>query len=217
MESKATVFVVDDDPEMRRSLTGLLEEVDLPVETYSNAREFLDAYDPASRGCLVLDVRMPGMDGISLQKTLKKKGVTLPVIVLTGHGDVPMAVGAVQRGAFGFLEKPFRAQPLLECINQALALDSETSRHREEKEAIAARVALLTPRQRQVMGLVVAGETTKTIAAALELSPKTVDHHRSQIMDKLQARSVADLVRTVQITENEPATFQNPRPAEESS
>jgi len=205
MESNGTVFVVDDDPEIRRSLTRLLEEVDLPIETYDNAQEFLEAYDPSRQGCLVLDVRMPGMDGITLHKTLQEKGITIPVIIITGHGDIPMGVEAVQRGALDFVEKPFRAQPLLERINQALAQDAETHRRQAKKEAIAARVALLTPRQSQVMALMVSGETAKTTAATLGLSVKTVDYHRAKIMEAMQARNVVDLARMVQVIENDQA------------
>lgn len=203
MESNGTVFVVDDDPQMRKSLTSLLEEVDLPVQTFGNAQEFLEAYDPACQGCLVLDVRMPGMDGIALHKTLQEKGSTIPIIIITGHGDIPMAVDAVQRGALDFIEKPFRVQPLLERINQALVQDAETRHHQAEKEAIAAGVALLTERQRQVMAFMVAGETTKSIAMTLGLSPKTVDHHRAQIMEKMRARSVVQLARMVHTVAND--------------
>jgi FixJ family two-component response regulator len=209
MESKSTVFVVDDDPEIRRSLTRLLEEVDLAVQTYSSAREFLEAYDPGCQGCLVLDVRMPGTDGIALQKTLKEKGISLPVIIITGHGDVPMAVEAMQRGALDFIEKPFRAQPLLERINQALTQGAENHRRQAEKDAVAARVALLTARQRQVMALMAAGETTKTIAASLELSVKTVDYHRAKVMETMQARSMVDLARMLQVVENDGQPLQN--------
>ncbi len=210
MKSKGTVFVVDDDPEIRRSLTGLLEEVDLPVQTFSNAREFLEAYDPTRLGCMLLDVRMPGMDGIALHKTLKNKGITIPVIIITGHGDVTMAVEAVQRGALDFIEKPFRAQPLLERIHQALSLDAENRRRQAENEAIATRVALLSQRQRQVMALVVVGETTKVTASILGLSTKTVDYHRAKIMETMQARSVVDLARMLEVIENgQPPPLQN--------
>jgi len=209
MPADGTVFVVDDDPEIRASLTRLLEEVDLTVQAYSNAQEFLESYDPNCQGCLVLDVRMPGMDGLALQKTLKERGITIPVIMITGHGDVRVAVDALRAGALDFMEKPFRAQPLLERVNQALAQDAESHRRQAESGAIAARAALLTERQRQVMALMVAGETTKTMAAALGLSTKTVDYHRAKVMETMQARSVVQLVRMVQVLEKAPQPLQN--------
>jgi len=209
MEYKGTVFVVDDDAEIRKSLTRLLEEVDLSVQTYGNDRQFLDACDPACQGCLVLDVRMPGMDGITLHKTFEEKGIAIPVIIITGHGDIPMAVEAIQRGALDFIEKPFRAQPLLERIHQALARDAERCQRQAEHEAIASRMALLTARQREVMSFMVAGDSAKTIAVALGLSVKTVDYHRAKIMETMQARSVVDLARMVQSVDNNGQSLQN--------
>ena len=152
---------------------------------------------------------MPGMDGIALHKTLTAQGITIPVIIITGHGDVGMAVEAVQRGALDLIEKPFRAQPLLERINQALVQDAEAHHRRADEEAIAARLTLLTERQRQVMSLVVSGETTKSIAMALGISPKTVDHHRAQIMEKMRARSVIDLARKVEAMGSTPQASQH--------
>jgi RNA polymerase sigma factor (sigma-70 family) len=188
---------VDDDGEVRQSLGRLLASVNLPCRAFGNAKEFLDAYEPAWPGCLVLDVRMPGMSGIELHKHLVAKGVAIPVIIITGHGDIPMAVDALQRGAASFLEKPVRPQQLLDQIQEALARDAQRRQLEKKRDALAAQLALLSARERQVLDGVVAGKSTKEIAAALGLSPKTVDFHRAKIMEKMQADSVASLVRMI--------------------
>ena len=197
MEPQGTVFVVDDDPDARQSLKRLIESVGLPVQTYGNAQEFLDAYDPSVRGCLLLDIRMPGMSGLDLQGELTAAGISIPIIMISGHGDIRMAVEAVQRGALDFIEKPFRAQPLLDRIHEALVRDTELRETEASKSAAAKRLAGLTFRERQVLDRVVAGESTKEIAANLGLSPKTVDWHRAKLMDKLQAHTPTELVRMV--------------------
>jgi two-component system response regulator FixJ len=194
-EFNGTVYVVDDDRSMRASLRRLLEEVSLRCEGFGTANEFLEAYDPTSPGCLVLDVRMPGMSGIDLHKRLVAEGVTIPVIIISGHGDVPMAADAMRRGAMDFMEKPVSPQLLLDRIQQALTRDAETRRARTERDAVAARVTLLTRREREVVDLAVTGMTNKQIAAQLGVSPQAVDAHRAKAMKKMQANNVTELVR----------------------
>lgn len=197
MASKSTVFVVDDDMDVRQSLTRLFASVDVSCRTFGNAKEFLDAYDPAWSGCLLLDVRMPGMSGIELHEHLVAKGVALPVIIITGHGDIAMAVEALHRGAVSFVEKPVRMEKLLDQIQRALASDEQRRQCEEIREALASRLAILTTQERRVLDGIVAGKSTKQIAVAMELSPKTIDFHRAKVMEKLQAGSIAGLVRTV--------------------
>jgi len=195
MPPEPTVFVVDDDPAMRDSLCWLLQSVDLHVETYPSADAFLAAYDPGRPGCLVLDVRMPGMSGLNLQDELRTRHIRLPIIMLSGHAEVPTAVRALKAGAIDFMEKPFSDELLLDRIRQAIDLDREQREAEARRTAVAARYALLTPREREVMELVTAGKANKVIAADLGLSPKTVEVHRAAVMDKMHADSVADLVR----------------------
>jgi FixJ family two-component response regulator len=195
MPPDPTVFVVDDDPAMRDSLCWLLQSVDLHVETYPSADAFLAAYDAARPGCLVLDVRMPGMSGLNLQDELRARDIRLPIIMLSGHAEVPTAVRALKAGAIDFMEKPFSDELLLDRIRQAIDLDREQRDAGARRAAVAERYALLTPREREVMELVTAGKANKVIAAELGLSPKTVEVHRAAVMDKMRADSVADLVR----------------------
>ena len=195
MPPEPTVFVVDDDPAMRDSLCWLLQSVDLHVETYPSADAFLAAYDAARPGCLVLDVRMPGMSGLNLQDELRARDIRLPIIMLSGHAEVPTAVRALKAGAIDFMEKPFSDELLLDRIRQAIDLDREQRDAGARRAAVAERYALLTPREREVMELVTAGKANKVIAAELGLSPKTVEVHRAAVMDKMRADSVADLVR----------------------
>ncbi len=195
MSPDPTVFVVDDDDAIRDSLRWLLESARLPVETFASASEFLTAFDAARPGCLVLDVRMPEMSGLELQERLAARGGSLPIIVLTAHADVPMAVRAMKNGAADFLVKPFRSQELLERIHAALRKDTEARAEAQRRAAILARLATLTAREREVMDLVVAGRSNKAIAAQLEVSTKTVEAHRTRIMEKMEADSLADLVR----------------------
>lgn len=205
MEAEPTVFVVDDDPGVRKALSLLMKSVGLNVEVFAGGQEFLTAYDRQRPGCLILDVRMPGMNGLELQDALKTRGMTVPVIILTGHGDVSMVVRAMQAGAVDFIEKPFRKQVLLERVRQALQQDVARRRDEAQHADARARLNLLTPRERQVLDLVVAGKHNKAIAAELGVSMKTVEFHRSKIMGKLQADSVAMLVRMVLTTREEQA------------
>jgi RNA polymerase sigma factor (sigma-70 family) len=197
METDPTVFVVDDDPAMRQSLRWLIESVNVAVETYATAQDFLAAYDPNRPGCLVLDVRMPGMGGLDLQAELARREIEVPVIIITGYAEVPTAVRALKSGALDFIEKPFSDQLLLDRIQQAIASDRQARVRRHERAALAARVAQLTPREREVMQLVVAGSSNREIAAELGLSVKTVEVHRARVMEKMKVDSLADLVRIV--------------------
>lgn len=193
----ATVFVVDDDAAVRESLSLLIRSMGLSVETFDSAQQFLSGCDPARAGCLVLDIRMPGMSGLDLQDTLGEHGIGLPVIFITGHGDVTLAVRAMKAGAVDFIEKPFNDQQLLDRINQAIEIDRVNRDVRDAREAAAARLALLSPREREVMERVVRGEANKVVAAELGLSERTVEIHRAKVMAKTGSRSLAELVAMV--------------------
>ena len=190
-----TVFVVDDDHGIRHAMELLLRSVDLKHEIFSSGNEFMDAYSPERSGCLVLDIRMPGLGGLELQERLIEQGDPLPVIFITGHGDVPMAVEAMQKGAVDFIQKPFRDQDLLDRIRSALETDRARRASREETEAIVARVERLTNREREVLDLVVTGKPNKVVAYELGVSQRTIEIHRARVMEKMEARSLADLVR----------------------
>jgi two-component system, LuxR family, response regulator FixJ len=190
-----TVFVVDDDRAMRESLSWLLDSVGLRVKSYATAADFLADHDPAQPGCLVLDVRMPGMSGLDLQAELARRGVELPTIVITGHAEVSMAVRAVKAGAIDFIEKPFSDQLLLDRVRQALEIDLEAREVRRRREDARRRLATLTAREREVLNLVVAGKANKEIASALGVSPKTVEVHRAHVMSKMCVDSLAELIR----------------------
>jgi FixJ family two-component response regulator len=194
-EERAVVFVVDDDPSMQRSLDSLLRSVGLDVRLFSSAHEFMRADRPDAPGCLVLDVRLPGMSGLTFQEELSKAGVALPIIFLTGHGDVPMTARAMKAGAAEFLTKPFDEQVLLDAIHAAIERDRGRRRDEASLAELKVRYGALTERERQVMKLVVAGRVNKQIAAELGLSLVTVKVHRGQVMRKMLARSVPDLVR----------------------
>lgn len=193
MNSDATVFVVDDDPDVLESLGELVASIKLPVQCYRSATEFLDDFDPQRPGCLVVDVRMPGMSGLELQEKIREEGADTPVIVLTGHGDVPMAVRALKNGAVDFLEKPYRAQALIDRIQQALRIDAESRAARAKREATAKRLATLTDRERSVVEMIASGMTTKAIAADFGVSTQAVDAHRSRAMKKLGINTVPAL------------------------
>jgi len=194
--SDATVFIVDDDEAVARSLRWLIESIRLEVETHASAHAFLDRFDPGRRGCLVLDVRMPGISGLELQQRLAaRRAYHLPIIFITGHGDVQMAVRAVQAGAFDFVEKPFNDQDLLDRIQRAIAWDAAQRDRESQREQLRALFAGLTAREREVLGLVVEGLSNKAIALELGLSAKTVEFHRARVMEKLRARSLTDLVK----------------------
>jgi len=195
MPDAPTVFVVDDDEAVRDALRLLIASVGLAVETFATAGELLAAVDAQTRGCLVLDVRMPGMSGLELQERLSAMGAVLPIIFITGHGDVPMAVRAMKAGALDFLLKPFHDQNLLDRIHQALDRDRDEVRELERRAALRERAATLTPREREVLDAVVEGHANKVIAGRLGLSQRTVEIHRAKVMEKMQASSLADLVR----------------------
>jgi len=192
-----TVFVVDDDEGVRNSLRFLLKSVGIACRTMASAKEFLDAYKPNQPGCLVLDVRMPGMSGIELQQQLNLRGAVIPVIFITGHGDIPMAVEAMQQGAFDFLQKPFRDQDLIDRIQRALERDSRSRTALAQRARILERLESLTPREQQVMSLMTRGMPNKVMAAELGVSQRTVEIHRARVMEKSDAASLAQLVRMV--------------------
>jgi FixJ family two-component response regulator len=194
-DKPATVFVVDDDAGVRSSIRLLLKSVGIPATPMASAQEFLDAFDPAQPGCLVLDIRMPGMNGLELQQQLNLRGAIIPVLFITGHGDVPMAVEAMQQGAFDFLQKPFRDQELIDRIHKALERDREAREALAQHDQIRAKLAALTSRERQVLDLLTQGKQNKVMAAELGISQRTVEIHRAHVMDKLGARSLAQLVR----------------------
>jgi two-component system, LuxR family, response regulator FixJ len=190
-----TVYVVDDDDGMRRALDTLLSTVGHKTAVFSRPSEFLANFKAESPGCLVLDIRMPDMSGLELQQHLNRIGSMLPVIFITGHGDVPMAVQAMKEGAFEFVQKPFRDQDLLDRINHALKQDAENRNTVARRAEVLQRLESLTPRERQVMDLVVDGAANKVIAIDLDLSERTVEIHRAKVMEKMGARSVAHLVK----------------------
>ena len=192
-----SVFIVDDDVAVRDSLKFLMRSVGHPVETFASAFEFLSSYRDDRPGCLVLDIRMPGMSGLELQKQLVERKAIIPIIFITGHGDVPMAVDAMKNGATYFIQKPWREQDLLDCINQGLEKDAIMRASLGEENLIRERLASLTPREREVMDLVVHGKANKVIAGDLDLSQRTVEIHRARVMEKMQASSLAHLVRMV--------------------
>jgi len=196
-EFPQTIHVVDDDEAMRDSMTWLLEGEGYTVACYDSAASFLGARNDRMRGCIVLDVRMPEMSGLELHEKLDALGSQLPIIFVTGHGDVPMAVSALQRGACDFIEKPFNNEDLLSRIRRALALDSQISARRQRDSVIEHRLRLLTQREREVMQLVVAGKLNKQVADELDISMKTVEAHRARVMEKMGVRTLAELVTAV--------------------
>ena len=193
--TNATVYVVDDDPALRESLGYLLQSEGLTVRTFEGARQFLSEHDRDARGCLVVDVRMPEMSGLQLQEYLAAEGSTLPIIVITGHGDVPMAVKALKNGALDFIEKPFADQQLLDRVHEALDVDRRLHGERAKRDDILRRLNRLTKRELEVMAGVAAGKANKVIAEELGLSPKTVEVHRARLMQKLEVDSLAQLMR----------------------
>lgn len=192
-----TVFVVDDDAAVRRFLRGLIASVGLRVEDYASAAEFLADFETGTPGCLLLDIRMPGMSGLELQRELTDRSVRLPIIILTGHADVQVAVHAMKAGAIDFIEKPFNNEFLLNRIQTAVATSLDNYDTHVKQAAIEYRIDHLTPREHQVLDLVVAGETNKCIAHSLDISEKTVEIHRAKVMEKMQTKSLAELVRMV--------------------
>ncbi len=195
METDAMVFVVDDDAPMRESIRNLIRSVGLRVELFSSAQEFLESSRPEMPSCLVLDVRLPGLSGLDLQKRTTEAGMEIPIIFITGYGDIPMTVGAMKAGAVEFLSKPFRDQDLLDAIQLALERDRKAREQRASLEVLRSRFALLTPREREVMARVVAGRLNKQVGAQLGMSETTVKIHRHQVMEKMGAGSLPELVR----------------------
>ena len=192
---KPAVYVLDDDDGMRRALVALIGTIGYDAIEFSRPTEFLRDFDPARPACLLLDVRMPEMSGLDVQRELNRRGAMVPVLLITGHGDVPMAVQAMKNGAFEFLQKPFRDQELIDGINRALKKDAENRQMLERHAEVKRRVDSLTPREREVMELVVDGRANKVIAIDLGLSERTVEIHRANVMEKMQAHSVAHLVK----------------------
>lgn len=191
------VYIVDDEASIRDSLAMLLRSVGLASQTFPDARAFLAAYQPHAESCLVADVRMPGMSGIELLEALRDRGALLPVVIITGHGDIAMAVRAMKAGAADFIEKPFHDQTLIDAVHRALArvADAVNAPANADTATLHARLASLSPREREVMALVVEGRPNKTVATRLGLSTRTVEVHRAKAMEKMQAESLADLVR----------------------
>jgi two-component system, LuxR family, response regulator FixJ len=194
-DNQQLVYVIDDDEAVRDSMGMLLESAELPYRCFDNARSFLDEHDDSQRGCLVLDIRMPGMTGLELQQRLASIGSSLPVIFITGHGDVPMAVEAMRQGALDFLRKPVNETDFLERIAYALDLESGNWHQKVDREQIRERIDSLTERELEVFQLVAEGMANKAVAGELGISERTVEVHRSQVMKKLDARTLAQLVR----------------------
>jgi len=194
-ETPPTVIVIDDDDAIRQSLKLLFHSVRLPVTLHASAQEFLQSFKIDQPGCLVVDVRMPGMSGLELQQELNLRGAMIPVIFITGHGDISMAVEAMQHGAFDFLPKPFRDQDLLDRIQRAIEKDAANRLEVGRDEQIRERLESLTPREREVLDLVISGKPNKIMAADLGVSQRTIEIHRARVMEKMHAGSLAQLVR----------------------
>ena len=197
MPCSTTVYVVDDDEAVRSSLDWLISSVNLPVRTFASARSFLETYRPNEIGCVVVDVRMPGMSGLELQRKLTEISDHTPIIIITGHGDIHMAVDAMKAGAFDFIEKPFDEQILLDLVQKAVERSAEAVQDHALREEIRRRLEMLTPREHEVLDLVMDGEPNKRIAIKLGICEKTVEAHRAKVMEKTQAKSVAYLIQMV--------------------
>ncbi len=196
------VFIVDDDEAVRESLALLLDSIGQKCASFNSAVDFLDGYNADMAGCIVLDIRMPGMNGLELQKKLNEIGCILPIIFVTGHGDVPMAVEAMQHGAVDFIQKPYREQDLLDKINQAIVLDEKQRQALQQRHSIIEKLASLTPREKEVMDMMVDGKANKVIAIDLGISQRTVEIHRARVMEKMETHSLAHLVKMVLAVEN---------------
>ncbi len=192
-----TVFIVDDDDAVRDSLRYLLESADLRVEDFASAEEFLEVYSPYRVGCLLLDIRMPGMGGMELLERLAERKFFLPIIIITGHGDVSLAVRSIKTGAFDFIEKPFNTEDVLARVNAGIALDKKYRYERLAYDAVEARISNLTPREKQVLDLVISDNSNKQIAQTLGVSIKTVEFHRARVMEKMHADSLLHLSQMV--------------------
>ncbi len=195
MNYRPTVFIVDDDLQVREFLRATVESAQLAVESFDTAEDFINSLDASRPGCVMVDVKLSGMNGLELQERLKERSINLPVIMMSGYGDIRMAVRAMKKGAISFIEKPVSAETVLDSVREAIAKDEK--RREEEKviEQVTQRLLRLTPRELEVMELVVAGNANKEVAAKLQLSEKTIEIHRAHVMKKMQAESVAELVR----------------------
>ncbi len=213
-QTEPKVYVVDDDEAVRDAISMLLDTVDISHEVFESATDFLESYSRDLPGCLVLDIRMPGISGLELQEELINRRATLPIIFITGHGDIPMAVDAMRKGALDFIKKPFRDQDLLDRINEALEHDAEGQQIRASHSQMHAQYESLSPRERQVFARVAVGQANKVIAIELDISERTVEIHRAQVMKKMHARTLAQLVRTKIELERDSASAdsQNPSP-----
>lgn len=203
MNSKSTVFLIDDDESLREALKWLLESVHLPVETFTSASDFLDAYDPIRPGCIVLDIRMPSMSGLELQRQLNQMKSSLPIIMITGHGDVPTCVRAFEGGAFAFLEKPINHQEFLDHLYRAIEHDQDTRRMAQSSPSLGSKLESLSPREREVMELIAAGKTMKQVATQLEISIQTCSKHRARVLEKLDVGNDVELVRLLLIADKD--------------
>lgn len=195
MSPKPVVYIVDDDQAVRDGLSALLGVHGHELRTFDSAESFLDAATPDATGCAILDIRMSGLSGLDVQRELKRRGIPLPVIIITGHGEVPLAVAALKAGAVDFLEKPFDSDALLASLDEALRLGVPAHRATFDRTAVAARMAQLTPREREVMDLVVAGHPNKVVANRLTIAVRTVEIHRAHVMEKMAARNLSELIR----------------------
>jgi FixJ family two-component response regulator len=195
INNPACIFIVDDDHQVRSALKLLMQSVGLEVETYASAQEYLDQFDVQRAGCLIIDVRMPGISGLDLQARLAVEKIHPPVIIITGHGDVPMAVRAVQSGAIDFIEKPFNNQNMLDSVHKAIELDARQRGESSQLLEIEKNYHTLTPREKQVLQLVIEGKRNKIIAHELIISQSTVEAHRSKVMEKMQTATLSDLMR----------------------
>lgn len=205
MSHQPTVFIVDDDDEVRAAISLLMESVGLRVAGFPSAQEYLDQFDPEHHGCLIIDVRMAGMSGLELQTRLASERHHPPIVIITGHGDVPMAVRALQAGALDFLEKPFKDQALLDSVHRAIETDASQLGRASTVADIKGRLERLTPREREVLDMVITGNRNKVIAAELGVSQSTVEAHRSRVMEKMEADTLSDLMRMLLLLE-----FQHP-------
>ena len=200
MESKNIVYIVDDDPDVLDATCMLLESTGLETQRFNSAMSFLNSINQNSQGCIVLDVRMPNMSGLKLQSEIMRREICLPIIFITGHGDVPMAVEAMKNGALEFFQKPFRDQEFIDCIYRALDINQQSLNNLNRVHSIERRIATLTKREQQIMQYMTEGHITKVIADKLAISPRTVETHRARVMEKMQAKTLAQLIHMVMET-----------------
>lgn len=195
--TEATIHIVDDDRAVRKSLKLLINSTGMRAQEYENGQEFLDSYEPCRPECLLLDLRMPGMDGLSLQRELRNRGIDIPTVFLSGHGDIPIAVRALREGALDFVEKPFDNDHLIDRLRVCVAASVERERSRVDRREAEKRLAALSDRERQIVDMLVEGKISKVIAAELDISPRTVESHRARIMKKLGVESLSDIFKLV--------------------